>query len=391
MMIAISGFKITLFDSFAFYYMLIVVIAGLLLGTKGAVGFSILCLFTLVFTAYIPHRNAMPGHGSRADATLFNYVITFATLAGLLALADRSIQYAINRAYESEAAVKEREMKLRLALSAAHLMDWDWDVNTGEITWGEQLLDLLDTRNITNYETFQQLIHPDDWEVLIQAKDAAIHKGSTWSGEIRIILNQRLHWVAVYSRPVPDDTGRTVRVIGIVQHITERKAMEQQALELMVERKQNKTLTEFIGKLSHDLKNPISVIMVSLELLERIQDPARKQEKIQHIRAQTKRLDHLIQDSLMMNRLEYVTEPTLLPIQLNLMVGGIEERTRPIAERKQIQIVMELEESLPLVKVNEVEFYGALENLLENALNYTPDGGTVTIRTASRSRSIVIE
>ncbi|MBZ0275088.1 MAG: HAMP domain-containing histidine kinase, partial [Anaerolineae bacterium] len=178
---------------------------------------------------------------------------------------------------------------------------------------------------------------------------------------------------------------------GMVQDITERKQAEQQVLELALERERNSILKEFISRVSHDLKNPLSVIYTSLDLLQRVQTEAQRDEKIRQIRSQANRLNKLIQDSLTIHRLDYVPTLTLKPVRINSLLMELKQELHPIIERKQIHMEMALSMGLAPVNANEEEIRRALENLFENALNYTPDQGTITIRTASRDAYTVVE
>lgn len=174
--------------------------------------------------------------------------------------------------------------------------------------------------------------------------------------------------------------GRDVRVTAI-RDITGRKKAEQQALDLALERERIRLLQEFLSNISHDLKTPLSIINTSLYLLERLTDPERQQEKLQQIRDQTLLLERFIQDILTMSRLDFTPQLTRGTIEINLLLADIERQFRETAHKKNIAFELQLQDDLQPISGNETELRRAFVNLIENALKYTLDDGSVRVTT----------
>ncbi len=179
--------------------------------------------------------------------------------------------------------------------------------------------------------------------------------------------------------------------ISTIADITERKQVEQQRLELALVNERLELFREFMTNVSHDLKTPLSVINTSVELMERIKDPERQKEKMVAIKEQTARLDKYIQDMLTISRLDHAPDLMLHPVDLNRAVADVEERLRLTAEKKEIETRLELEPNTPYVLADESELDRMLVNLVENALNYTPAGGCVWIRTRVDGDNVIAE
>jgi PAS domain S-box-containing protein len=191
--------------------------------------------------------------------------------------------------------------------------------------------------------------------------------------------------------PLRDNKGNIVGLVGVTRDVTERKQAEQERLELELQKTRVNLLTEFIGNMSHDLKTPLSVIKTSLYLLERLDDPARQHAKIETMKEQILLLEKLIQDVLTMSRLEHSDDLVFAHVDLSQLLRDVATRLHPAAERKNIQTFLELASDVPCIKGSEDELWRMMTNLVENALNYTPENGRVTLRTTVRDCWVIVE
>ena len=202
--------------------------------------------------------------------------------------------------------------------------------------------------------------------------------------------------------------------------IAERKRIEQRALELALEREKSQLLRNFIGDISHDLMTPLTIVRSSLYISDRLitqcfaeivglrdsnlNDAAlasaaetvlRSGETIreQQIRADegAVRLQNLIQRLLEMVEVDEQVTYDFGPTDLNVLVAARIEPQRSIATQKDLQLNFEPGSQIPLLRLDEIAFSRVIQNLLVNALTYTPRGGTVTVRTYLREQIAVLE
>jgi signal transduction histidine kinase len=179
--------------------------------------------------------------------------------------------------------------------------------------------------------------------------------------------------------------------ISMIADITDRKQAEQQRLQLALANERLELFREFMTNISHDLKTPLAIINTSVELMERLKDPARQKEKMEAIKEQTARLDRYIHDMLTMSRLDYAPDLTLRPIDVNRIIIDVKERLLIKAETKEIEIQLELADHPSKMLADESEVERMLVNLIENALNYTPSGGSISIRSYVEQALICVE
>ena len=136
---------------------------------------------------------------------------------------------------------------------------------------------------------------------------------------------------------------------------------------------------ETLGIVSHDLRNPLTTIALSAELLR--DTPAEQQaELIDTIRNSARQMDRLIQDLLDVARLEagrFAVDKQMIdpePVLRNAC-----DSNRPIAEQRRQRILCNVEGPLPEICADPNRVTQVLLNLIGNAMKFTPDGGTILV------------
>ncbi|MFE1748489.1 diguanylate cyclase domain-containing protein [Coleofasciculus sp. H7-2] len=131
----------------------------------------------------------------------------------------------------AELALQESEARLRLALEAAHMGTWHWDILTNSIMYSDQLgpvFGLPPGSYHPTYEAFLDAVHPEDREYVAQAVARTIGEGADYGIEFRVIWpDGTLHWVGNKGQVYRDETGCSVRLVGVAMDITERKQVEE--------------------------------------------------------------------------------------------------------------------------------------------------------------------
>lgn len=143
-----------------------------------------------------------------------------------------------------EMALRQSEEKLRLALDAAQMGTWDWNILTGELVWSDRCRGLfaVGPDEPVFYDRFIEALYPEDRERIGLAVREAIEKNKTYDAEMRALWpDGTLHWVMAKGRAYYDAEGNATRMNGVVLDITERKRIEEElcdsrnSLELRVQ------------------------------------------------------------------------------------------------------------------------------------------------------------
>jgi PAS domain S-box-containing protein len=145
---------------------------------------------------------------------------------------------------QAEAALRESENRLRLAMESAELGTWDLNPITEVLTWDDQCKAMfgLSSEAEVNYDTFLAGIHPEDRELTHQAVLRSFNPESNGEYDIEyrtVGLEDGIErWVAAKGKAFFDSAGAPIRFIGTVLNITEKKRAEAVRLRLAEEREQ---------------------------------------------------------------------------------------------------------------------------------------------------------
>jgi PAS domain S-box-containing protein len=180
--------------------------------------------------------------------------------------------------------------------------------------------------------------------------------------------------------------GRLAGAILVFQDITERKRVEEALREAVRSRE------AILGVVSHDLRNPLSVILNSSLFLKHAPEhsaPQTKREKIEVIERSARRMRRLIDDlsdfaSIEAGRLELRRRQEDPRVLLFDAVASFE----PMLREKQQRLLGEVEGSPPLLVCDRERLLQVFSNLIGNASSVSPNGSTVTLRAQGRGGEV---
>ena len=139
---------------------------------------------------------------------------------------------------------------------------------------------------------------------------------------------------------------------------------------------------EFVADVSHELRTPIAALRTFNELLRdgAVEDPATRDEFLEQCRRQIERLDWLAANLLEMSKLDSgLVSLDLRPEDLRAVVENAVQQAQPVADRKGIDLVMQLPEQAVRQPHDPPRIGQVLTNLIGNALKFTPAGGRVDV------------
>ena len=168
----------------------------------------------------------------------------------------------------------------------------------------------------------------------------------------------------------------------IVNNIDEMKTMDNLRREL-------------VANVSHDLRTPLATIQGYIETImiksENISENDRK-NYMQIILKSTERLKKLVEELFELSKLEArETKPKPEPFSIGELVQDIQQKNSIISESKNINIKLEFSYELPFVYADIAMMEKVLQNLLDNAIKFTPVGGEITVSLKEIKESILIK
>ncbi len=153
-------------------------------------------------------------------------------------------------------------------------------------------------------------------------------------------------------------------------------------------------LAELAGSLAHEIKNPLAVIRMNMDLLaEDLADAEtprerRARNKIDVVHDQCTRLESLLNDFLKFAR---VRKLDLIPGNLNELLESVLRFFALQAREGKVRILPHLDGELPSVLLDQETMRAALMNLVKNALEAMPGGGTLTVITRITSNGVALD
>ncbi len=150
---------------------------------------------------------------------------------------------------------------------------------------------------------------------------------------------------------------------------------------------------DFVANVSHEFKTPLTAIQGFAETLlsGALEDPRNNRRFLEIIRDHATRLAVLTDDLLKLARIEAgKLEVQFVPVQLAEVIERCTETSQLKANRKRIALEVNVPAALPVVHGDASLLRDVVQNLLDNAVQYTPEGGRVRISATAGSREAVV-
>jgi PAS domain S-box-containing protein len=190
------------------------------------------------------------------------------------------------------------EQQLVEAQAIAHIGSWEWDLVADELTWSDEMYRIYGVTRETfdpSRDAVGPLVHPDDMARVQTHSQRARETGEAFSYEFRLLRpDDDVVHVLARGKVLRDETGKSIKMIGTVQDITERKASE--ALR-----------DQFIANAAHELRTPMTTLLGLTNMLathrERL-SPAQVNEAYEVVVRAGDRLTSLINNLLDLTKLQ---------------------------------------------------------------------------------------
>jgi two-component system, OmpR family, phosphate regulon sensor histidine kinase PhoR len=150
---------------------------------------------------------------------------------------------------------------------------------------------------------------------------------------------------------------------------------------------------DFVANVSHEFRTPLTAIQGFAETLlaGAIEDPEHRRRFVEIIRSHAARLARLTEDLLELSRIEAGRlELEFRSLPVSQFVAACLETARLKAEQKQLRISVQLPPRLPAVRGDALHLQEVLQNLLDNAVQYTPPGGRIGVSAEAADGQVVI-
>jgi PAS domain S-box-containing protein len=296
-------------------------------------------------------------------------------------VADRTseLEQEILERRRGEDALGRANERFLLAAAAVNGAIYDWDLETDTLLWTDGITrvfgySLEDVTPTPDWWTSR--IHPDDALRVDQQLRRDIEAGRDFVSEYRFRAKDQsyLH-VWDRGRVLCDETGHAVRMVGVMESVTELKRLEDQFRQAQ----KMEAVGRLAGGIAHDFNNLLTTILGYSHLILgnfKPDDPQRLD--VEEIRTAGERAAALTKQLLAFSR-KQVIEPKIL--EVNAVVANLDKMLRRLIG-EDIQFQTELG-SAGHIKADPGQLEQVIMNIVVNARDAMPQGGKLTIRTAN--------
>jgi len=214
------------------------------------------------------------------------------------------------------------------------------------------------------------------------AVSRTFESGDGRHGEIQLNTGMNAVIMELQSSGLRDRDGEAVGAVVVLHDVTEIRRLEE-------------VRSDFVSNVSHELKTPLAAIKGLVEsILEDEEMPETIRRRfLARVQRQADRLNSLVVDLLSLSRLEREAEVAEEETSVDLRRAVLEciETLRPAAEQKKLNVHIDLLDEELRVPADHEAVRQIVDNLLSNAIRYTPADGDVTLRLARRDGEALLE
>jgi PAS domain S-box-containing protein len=319
--------------------------------------------------ARIEHRLLLPGgvvrHITMNAAMLFDRTGTLRRVVGTVQ--DLSHERALKQKMQRTLELLEE------AQAIAQLGNWRFEPGTGQTEWSRGVYRILgiDPNTPASLELFSDAVHPDDAKRLATIHAAGMRGELTPEYEIRFVRpTGEVRLGRVRCILVRDAQGKIMEFRGALLDITDQTALAQQLARMG----KMDAVGRLAGGIAHDFNNLLTVIGANLELWA---EASGKEPEIQDARRALRSARSLTDRLLAVGRKAPLAKQLVDPNEL--VARTVDLMRRVIGDR--VRLDLNLAQRLPAFSVDPALLEQALINLVINARDAMPGGGTVTLRT----------
>jgi PAS domain S-box-containing protein len=291
---------------------------------------------------------------------------------------------------ESEERLRVSEARFRIFAEGGPQMIWAADAKGRSEYVNPRWCEYtgLTREQTADPEYLGRVIHPDDFQGMMDRWNAAYASGTAFEAEFRLrrAADGAYRWFLCRGVPVRDGYGRIVQWVGANADIDDQKRAEEQLKEA------DRRKTYFLALLAHELRNPLAPIRNGLQIMRRPEtDPAALGEAVEMMERQVGQMVRLVDDLLDVARItQNKIELRKERIELSTAIRRAVEISRPLIEARGHDLRVSLAAVPAMLEADMVRLAQIVSNLLNNSARYTPNGGRIEVITETQEGEAVV-
>ena len=284
----------------------------------------------------------------------------------------------------------EKSRLLRIGLKLGTAGYWSYSFRTGKSTLSEYMTQKLSASELQRVETegIISLIHADDAKRVQDTLNSSIKNRSRMDCEFRVVLEggntsiMRMIGEVEISR----SSGKPEVFVAYLNDLTEDKKKSKELTEI---KELSKNRSEFLARMSHEIKTPLNAIVGMTDALRDEVDNDEARETASFIADAAENLNNILSQTLEHERLstsEIMLEEDVVDLA-EVIKSSVAMWKKPCAD-KQLKLDVRISPNLPnAIKIDRSRFRQCLTNLLSNAVKFTSEGRIVVAVTPMNADS----
>ena len=284
-----------------------------------------------------------------------------------------------------EESIRESRRQLAEAQKLAQIGSWQWSLETGEVSWSEELyrvFGLDPEKEMASYSRFFEQVHPDERKKVEAIVDRSLARREPFHEEMQIVRSDgSIRIIDAHGQVTLDSDGKPDKMAGTIQDVTERRIVERKLALQEEAEKEHRARSDFLSRISHELRTPLNSILGFAQLMEMDDLDNVQRENVGLIIKGGNHLLRLINEVLEISRIEAGTMTVSLePVHVGGSVAEVVNLLEPLAAQQGVTLQNDVPHDGELhVLADTQRLTQVLLNLVSNAIKYNQENGSVRI------------
>src|SRR5215213_7699697 len=187
---------------------------------------------SLLLVMFLAILGATRGAGPFVTNSSANNALSIQLFLIVVSIPLMALAAVIEERQRAEALARRNEERLTLALNAAQMGTWDWQIPDNTVVSTENTKRIFGLTDADPVDSFFRVVHPDDLPSVELAISHSIKDGVPYEIEFRFLKDGNIRWVLSKGNVLYDNSGQPLRMLGISVDLTERKQAEQKLAEI---------------------------------------------------------------------------------------------------------------------------------------------------------------
>jgi len=275
---------------------------------------------------------------------------------------------------QAQASLQKSNLSLAEAQRVAHIGNWEWNIQTNETYWSDEIHRIFGTTPQTfvgTYEAFLEMIHPDDRDIVKDAINMDLNERAKAVCNHRIVRSDgSVREVHEIFEMISDDTGKAIRMIGIVQDVTERNQTErelQRARDLLIQSEKLASIGRLSAGVAHEILNPVNIISMELQILQTMESlPPEVLEELKICMDQISRIVAIAENLKQFSRMP---ERKTIMADINGVIAHVLTLYATQLKIEGIETEVQYQPDLPKIDMDKEKIEQVILNLITNAMS----------------------